>query len=183
MNDQWSKNSGLSDLLCEAESCSIIEQDSRCKGEVDVVETAEIPRLVNPLEPAYVLQHEKYEHRIVAFMKAQGLNDKEIAEKTGLHTVTIGYIKKQPWFEKLVLSEIHKKGEEALAVLSAATVESAKALIAIMREAENLETKRKACNDILDRRYGKPNQPMSMSGKSADELSNEELAKIVSGNN
>lgn len=134
------------------------------------------------LKPAYELQSEKYEHRIVAFHKAAGMTDKEVAEATGLHSVTIGYIKKQPWFEQLVLEEIHKKGEEALEYLASKSLDAAKRLVEISEKAQNEETRRKANNDILDRKYGKPNQPMSVSTKKADEMSDAELMKALQGN-
>jgi hypothetical protein len=137
----------------------------------------------NRLEPMYHVKSEKYEHRIVAFHKAAGMTDKEVAEATGLHPVTIGYLKKQPWFEQLVLEEIHRKGQEALDYLSQHSLKAAQRLVEISENAANEETRRKANNDILDRRYGKPNQPMSVSNKKADELSDEELMKIIGNKN
>ena len=133
-------------------------------------------------EPAYHLQAEKFEHRIVAFHKAAGMNDKEVAEVTGLHPVTIGYIKKQPWFEEAVLEEIHKRGGEALDFLASQSLAAAKRLVEISETAQNEETRRKANNDILDRKYGKPNQPMSVSTKKADDMSDAELMKALQGN-
>ena len=133
-------------------------------------------------EPIYHVQSEKFEHRIVAYHNACGLNDKETAEATGLHPVTIGYIKKQPWFEQLVLEAIQKNGEQALEYLSTHSLAAAKRLVEISETAANEETRRKANNDILDRRYGKPNQPMSVSSKRAEEMSDAELMKVINGN-
>lgn len=62
-------------------------------------------------------------------------------------------------------------------MLKVAAEEAATELVEIMRTVENQEVKRKACNDILDRNYGKPNQPMSVTKKNADEMSLEEINK------
>lgn len=129
--------------------------------------------------PMYTLQREKFEHRIVAFHKAAGLTDKECAEATGLHPVTIGYIKKQPWFEQAVLEQIHQRGNEVLNYLQEQALDSAKRLVDIARQAENDETRRKANNDVLDRVFGKPNSPITVSNVKPSDVSDAELVAAL----
>ena len=178
--NEYSKAAGaelIDELLRDEADASVVPKRNETLAE------GMPPRLHNPLKPAYELQHEKYEHRVIAYMKAQGLNDKEIAERTGLSPVTIGYVKKQPWFEKLVLTEIHKHGDAALEFLAQETLEAAKRLVDIARNAENDETRRKANNDILDRKYGKPNQPVALTQKRAEEMSDDELMAVLNQKN
>jgi len=172
MSDPYAVETGLEDLL-QAKCGSKIEPDKQ---------EAEKPRgLFNPLKPAYSPQHEKYSHRMVAMLKAACLNDKQVAEIVGLTPAAVGYLKKQPWFEELVLTEIQKRGGEALDIISAAAAEAAQNLVNIMRTAENVETKRKASNDVLDRKFGKPNQPLSMQEIDPATATDAELLGVARG--
>ncbi len=135
--------------------------------------------LLNPTEPQYRNQREKYEHRIIAYLKAAGNSNMEVARITGYSNITINYLVRQPWMEQTILEEIHKLGDEAMQTLHQASAEAAVSLVEIARSAENLETKRKACNDILDRKYGKPNQPYSMKDVRPEDASDAELLAVV----
>ena len=142
-----------------------------------------VHELHNRVEPAVELTHEKVRHRLVAVLKATGsLTDREIAELTGYSATHVSTICKQPSAEKMILERMHGTGDAAMKVLQDASVAAAKRLVQIAETAENMETKRKANNDILDRKYGKPNQPYSVSQKAANELHDSELAKIAQGN-
>jgi hypothetical protein len=120
--------------------------------------------LFNGREPAYVLKAERPEHRIIIMLKAAGRTNVEIAEATGTTPVHVAHIVKQPWAVEQILKEIENAGREpVIEVLQGAAVEAAQTLVEVMREAENKETKRKAANDILDRKLGKANQPITVS--------------------
>ena len=136
----------------------------------------------NPGDPSYVLKAEKPVHRQAVLLKAAGYTDREIAAELELHPLTIAYIVKQPWALKLMEARVHGTADKAMARLQEETLAAAERLIEIAKNAENDETRRKANNDILDRKYGKPNQPYSVANKSACELSDGELAKLVTSN-
>lgn len=142
----------------------------------------EIPRLHGALDPRYGVQHEKPEHRMMVMLKAAGYSNKEIADQTGYSSPTVGYIMKQPWAEKMLLERVHGTADKAMKVLQDAAEEAALRLVAIAESAKNEEVKRKANNDILDRKYGKPNQPYTYNEKPAEDLSDAELAKAVQSN-
>lgn len=170
----------------EKESCSKIEQNPAKLEERESVSlgvASAPPPLFNAKEPLVELKHEKYEHRNVCFLKAQGFSNVEIAELTGYTPTAIGYIVKQPWAEKLILDVIHKEGGDAVhKLLGEEALKAAERLIQISSDAKiNVETRRKANNDILDRVYGRPNQPYTEEKvTNVESLSDEELAKLVS---
>jgi predicted transcriptional regulator len=176
MSDNWTEASGLSDLLEEKaeESRSCEEQDRR--GD------ASVPRLFNAGRPMYENKKEKYIHRIVAFMLAEGHTNKEIADTLELSPVTVNYYAKQKFVEEMVLGKIHENGDKTLEVLAAESLAAAERLIELAKTAENDEVRRKANNDILDRKYGKPNQPMSVRNVSPEEVSDAELVKALKQN-
>lgn len=130
-------------------------------------------------EPAYTNKRETYRHRLIAFMLAEGRNHTDIAHQLNVSPVTINYLAKQPFISRQVLELIHQQGDEALAKLHEASLEAAETLIEVMQEAENAETKRKAANDILDRKYGKPNQPYTTKTVPAEQMSDDDLAKVL----
>lgn len=128
--------------------------------------------------PQYVNQKEQLQHRVVAFMKAEGKSNKTIADTLGKSQAHVNYLLKQPWMQKQVLELIHKTGDATMEVLHKASIEAAEYLVDVVgNEKVNAETRRKAANDILDRKYGKPNQPYSQSTIPVEQMSDEELAK------
>jgi predicted transcriptional regulator len=149
-------------------------------------EPVDVTGLASPLnntrQPAYTVQHEKPEHRLICWMKAAGQTNKEIADHLGLSTVMVGYVVNQPWAKDMMVQELRKQGQDEVQVLlrgeAAAAVQR---LINISKTAPNEETKRKANNDILDRVYGKPNQPISQTRIDPSSLPDSELVKLVEG--
>lgn len=141
-----------------------------------------IPPLRNRFEPVVELGHEKPEHRLIAVLKAAGHSNVEIAALTGYTPLHISTVCKQTNIEQFILERMHGTGDKAMQILHEASVKAAERLIEIAKTAVNEECKRKANNDILDRRYGKPNQPYTVQTKQANELEDSELAKIAQGN-
>lgn len=137
----------------------------------------------NARDPQYTLFREKPEHRVVCYLKAQGLNHKEIAERTGYTTVAIAYICAQKWAQELIAEELTQAGRSRVEyILSEQAVPSLEKLITLRDDPEvNKEVQRKAANDLLDRIFGKPNQPITHKTIDPNELSNEELARIARG--
>lgn len=130
----------------------------------------------------YIRKHEKLEDRLVIMMKASGYTNIEIAEQLGITPVAVSYITKQPWAAEQVLEEIEHSGrDKVVAVLQGAAFDAAQRLIEISESAENVEVKRKANNDVLDRVLGRPNQPVEHHTYThLEEMTDEELAKLVS---
>ena len=137
--------------------------------------------LFNMGSPAVHLQREKAYHRMVAFLKAQGMSNVEVAERVGVTPVTVAYVSKQPFVAQMIVDEIAKAGRpEVEVILQGAALDSVNKLIEI-RDSEQAspDVQRKAANDLLDRVFGKPNQPISHSQVEANSLSDAELAKCI----
>ena len=154
-----------------AESGSIIEQDLG----------RNVDGLYGMRMPHYALKHEKFEHRIVIFLKAQGLSNKEIADKTGYTPVSISNIVRQPWAQTRIIEEMHKAGrDEVQTMLRGAMADSVARLIE-ERDNPNARASERitAADKLLDRFYGKPNQPITQRSD-LEKMSDAELSKIAS---
>lgn len=139
-------------------------------------------RLYNSRKPYIPLKREKYEHRDIAFFKAQGLTNKEIAEKTGYSTFMISNILRQPWTEQEVLRIIEEQGGGSVREFFEQKATEAAVRLAI--EMNNPEAKPSerisAAEKILDRAFGKPTQALNhtINGR-LEQMSDEELERIL----
>lgn len=142
--------------------------------------------------PAYELQKEEPQHRVICLLAAQGFTTTEIAEQTGYTVMTIGYVKKQPWALQYIAALQDRAGFSIVKnVLQGAAIESAKTLIEVMRGYEvneqgikvsiggRIADRAKAANAILDRLYGVAPQTVLHGKVDLEEMSTEELQQIV----
>jgi hypothetical protein len=111
-------------------------------------------------EPMYEIKSERPEHRIITFLKAQGLSNREIARRTGFTTTAIGYILKQPWARARLLQEIETAGRDGVhELLKGAVDDCVLTLIDVQGDEKAKHSDRiSAANSILDRYFGKPTQ-------------------------
>lgn len=167
----------------------------RPKGKESVPQYASIieanggDRLDNPChgqrEPYYNNKREQPQHRHIGLLKAQGLTNKEIAEETGYTPVAVSNILRQPWIQDLIYQEMRRAGRDAVReTLEVQALPSIQKLIELRDDVEvyakNPDIARKAANDLLDRVYGKPNQPITRTEKvELDSLTDQQLAEIV----
>lgn len=150
-------------------------------AEADEWANLQVIPLHNPCDPRWTLKREKLEHRVIVYLKAQGHTYGEIAQRTGFCKTTIANVCKQPWARSIILAEITKAGRDQVeTVLQGEALESVLKLIDIRdNEKAPIETQRKASNDILDRVYGKPNQPVSHADIDAKALTDKQLMEIA----
>jgi hypothetical protein len=99
----------------------------------------------------------------------------------GWTATAVGNICKQPWAQKIILGEITKAGRDAVEVLlNAEDLNSLAKLIDIRDDPETpKEVVRKCCNDVLDRKYGKPNQPITTTVGDPKTMSDLELVRVL----
>lgn len=141
--------------------------------------------LWNGRAPGYTLKAERPEHRIIIMMAAMGMSSKEISEACAVagspvHTVTVNYIRKQPWAVEQILKEIENAGREPVRqLLQGAAYEAAERLIQLANEAKQERTKLAANEAILDRVFGKATTPIEVSTKNPDEMTDTELLAIA----
>ncbi len=151
------------------------------RNNVPAPNNAEPRPMFNGREPQYVLQSERAVHRAICFLAAQGLSYVEIAQQLGVSGTTVGYVVKQDWAEKEILDIIHKNGGDAVAtVLSQQALPSVLKLVEL-RDSEEVaaEVQRKAANDLLDRIFGRPNQPVTHRQEDLEQMSDAELQAII----
>lgn len=107
--------------------------------------------------PVVTLMAEKPEHRIVCYLKAQGLPHKEIAERTGYTAEHVGTILAQPWARKRVLEEINDAGRGSLTELFSLEAHQSLAVLCEIRDDKRAAAAVRvtACKELLDRHLGK----------------------------
>jgi hypothetical protein len=137
--------------------------------------------LYNGRQPHYPIMHERLEHRVICHDKALGLSNKEIAERRGMSAVAISNILRQPWAQRMVLEIVHENGGDAVKQLLKS--EALNSLDRLIVERDNPEARPSerivAADKILDRLYGKPNQPIEHRATNLDTMSDEELERIA----
>lgn len=127
------------------------------------------------------LKKEQPHHRIMVLLKAAGMSNKEIAEATGYEPCTVGVVVRQPWAMQQIVEEIQKNGQDAIqTILQGSALDSVMKLIEL-RDADDSpkEVQRKSANDLLDRVFGKPNQPVSHRSEDLATLTDAELEQIA----
>ena len=140
----------------------------------------------NDRQPFYEIKHQKPEHLVMIYMKAEGQSNKEIAEKMEVTPVTVANVLKQPWARKQLADIIHKNGGNEVATLfKSAAAEAAQVLIEEMQNEDARPGDRiSAADKVLDRVFGKASQPISHSYTNEDlqKMADSELLKLASGN-
>lgn len=126
-----------------------------------VMEAAEIDplRLFASEEkpPNFAIINEKPEHRLIVYLKARGLSNKEVADKTGYTQAWVSQITRQPWFRLRVVQELKEAGMDQVSqLLKGSVVDSIFTLLEIRDDEEAPRAVRRACADsLLDRWLGK----------------------------
>lgn len=145
----------------------------------------EIPDLhgFRGVAPENQRKYEKYEHRIIAELKASGRTNQEICEITGYCATSIASIVKLPWVKQFVMDEIHKHGGQAVVnYMSSHAMPAAETVVSGFMDEEMPRGRDRvaAANSLLDRLFGKANQNIvTHKGADLNKLSDEELASIA----
>lgn len=127
-----------------------------------VMEAAESDplRLFNVEEnrPNFAIIHEKPEHRLIVYLKARGLSNREVAQKTGYTDSWVSQICRQPWFRLRLVQELKEAGMDKVAkLLESAALDSIFTILEIRDDVTAPKAVRRACADsLLDRWLGKP---------------------------
>ena len=154
----------------------------------ELAEPRQAPLLANRKPPFYHVQQEKPHHRVFIELAAKGYTVKEIAEKTGFTPVCVNNILRQPPLQQTLVNEIERvmgADEQVVKVIRETVVDAVTLLRnTIIDPKQRTVDRLSAAEKILERRYGKANQPINR-GTDVDlnALSNAELAKIAMGDN
>ena len=108
--------------------------------------------------PNFAIIHEKAEHRVIVYLKARGMSNKEVSEKTGYTEAWVSQITRQPWFRLRLVQELKEAGLDKVAkLLESAALDSVFTILEIRDDPNAPKAVRRACADsLLDRFLGKP---------------------------
>ena len=143
--------------------------------------------LKNRKDPYYEVKHERTHHRVFLELAAKGYTVKEIAEQTGFSPVCVNNVLRQQHSQQLLVNEIrdiHSVDEQVVTVIKENAVFAVQTLANIVKNEDAKGSDRiAAANALLDRRYGKPNQPINR-GTDVDliKLTDAELAAMLPTN-
>lgn len=178
------KENGVGNSMA-AEATSALPTQGRPVSTVTEVE--EPPLLQNRKAPYYENKQERPNHRLMIELHAKGYNIKEISEMTGYSAVCVNNIVRQPNLQRALVSEIRKTvsaDEEVVEIIRQNVVKSIQVYEAVLDDPKaDVKLKMEAAERLLNRRYGKPNQPINRgSDVDLNELPDSELLKLAKGN-
>jgi len=149
-----------------------------------VTEVYDPPPLTNAKPPFYHNQRETPAHRAMLHLAAKGYTVKEIAERIGRTPVCVNNILRQPMLQSTLVNEIRRvqgEDEQVVEVIKSNVVNAVQVLANIVRDDKAKGSDRiAAANALLERRYGKANQPINR-GTDVDlnSLSDSDLAAML----
>lgn len=109
--------------------------------------------------PNFAIIHEKPEHRLIVYLKAQGLTNREVARKSDYTEAWISQVTRQPWFQLRLLELVRESGGETVKEFLGAQLEpSILRLVHLRDHAESESVQLGATVNLLDRFLGKPVQ-------------------------
>lgn len=121
--------------------------------------TPDVEPLHNAKPPNVEIQHEKPEHRLMVYMKANGKSNAEVARQLGKTQAWVSQIVRQKWFRKRVLAEMKERSDMSIDKLLAHEAEgSLDTLIELRDHAQSEQVRATSAINILDRFLGKPTQ-------------------------
>jgi transcriptional regulator with XRE-family HTH domain len=138
------------------------------------------PLLHGRKPPTQIIQKENAWHRQAAYLIAQGLTQKQVAEAVGKSRASVQMLFKQPWFQQEIVNIIHNERIEdgAFKLLQNASAAAAMTIINIAAGGDNISsaTQLKASEAILARTLGpigrEKVQPTNGSAEGLDEIDN-----------
>lgn len=150
----------------------------------------DIPVLHNHTAPYHLNKKERPAHRLMLELAAKGYTNKEIAETVGKTTVNVNNALRQPHSQQTLVHSIRERvsaDEQVVEVIRSNVVKAVSTLAEIMDGGEDGKAKYSdriaAAEALLNRRYGKPNQPINGGGTvDLNQLSDEELVRMQKSN-
>lgn len=132
----------------------------------------------------YLLQQERPLTRNIIELTAKGYKPKEVAERLGVTTSTVNNTLRQPFVNEKMPAEIRRAmgaDEEVVEVIKENIAAAVRVLVDIAKdENEKASSRIAAANSLLDRRYGKPNQPInSGTGIDLGTLTDKDLVNML----
>ncbi len=132
-------------------------ENSKLAGSTVEQEYKENPdALFNSKDPNWSILHESPRHRIIIFLKAQALSNRDIARRLDLTEAWVSNILRQPWARQRLVEEIREAGQDAVqGLLASAAEDSVLKIISVRDSATEPAVQLRAADSLLDRYLGK----------------------------
>lgn len=184
LNATASSGAGPSPSPSPVAVAATVAAESSGSGRIEYTVIPNAPLLHNHTKPYHVNQKERPAHRLMAELAAKGYNNKEIAEIVGRTTVNVNNALRQPHSQQTLVNGIRDRvsaDEQVVEVIRSNVVKAVTTLAEIMDDEDAKKSDRIAAAEaLLNRRYGKPNQPINGRGTvDLDQLSDAELVKMA----
>ena len=155
-NKQLYENSGLSQLFANAPKNS---------------------GLFNAREPNLAILHEKPEHRLLLWMKAQGASNRQIAQESGYTEPWLSQLFRQPWAQERLVEMMRDAGMDVVqGLLKAAAPDSVLKLIELRdAPATPPAVVRATCVDLIENYLGKPTQRVEVQANNTTKMDIREI--------
>ena len=116
----------------------------------------ELPLLRQPMVgPEHSLHRESPKARAMLYMKARGMQNKEIAVALGLHPSTVGRTSRQLWFVENLAKLLHARGIDSIDELLKAQVPEALSIaLELMRESKSDNVRSRCAFELLKLAHG-----------------------------
>lgn len=136
--------------------------------------------LANDNPPNLAIKSERPEHRIILYLKAQGLSNQDIATKTGYGYQWVCQIVRQPWFRKAFVDMVEDAGKDATEeFLKGETLNSLHVLVEVRDNPNAKDAARvAAANAVLDRALGKPTQHIKTERLGTSDTAQDEMGAV-----
>ena len=161
-NKQLYENSGLKELFANQE------------GDAP---NGEGTKFFNAREPNLAILHEKPEHRLLLWMKAQGASNREIHVQSGYTEAWLSQLFRQPWAQSRLVEIMTEAGKDIVNdLLKSAAPDSVLKLISLRDDVATPKAViHNACVSLLDRYLGKPKQQVEVHSDNKTSLEVTEL--------
>lgn len=187
-----------SEISLDTELLGNSEADGSIQTLNSTIDPLEEPRpqfqVVQPMAPlfnrtkaAYERKKEMPAHRAAVEMHAKGYTAKEISERLGVTPVAVQDWLLQPCQQERLLNEIAQSVSEDQKVVELIRENVLKSIETYVEIRDNVKAsdmaRITAADRIIERRYGKANQPINRGGDvDLNNLPDSELVKIARGN-
>lgn len=129
--------------------------------------------------PSTIVQKEKPQHRIIAYMSASGATPQRIADETGYGVQMVRILLNQDWMKAHIALLIHENfNDDISGLLKAGAVDALMTIRNLSTESLNEKVRLSAAQDLLDRYRGKPTQFVHTSSSEVPQDPSEEIARL-----
>lgn len=143
----------------------------------------DLPPLEQPLyndpPPNATIDSERPEHRIILYLKCQGLGNREIAERTNYSYGHVCQVIRQPWFRAKFIQVLKEtQGDSVESYLRAEALNTLETLVEIRDTATTDGARVAACNALADRIWGKAVQKVQTQKLPTPDEATTEMAEL-----